>query len=275
MLLVRSLDSLARNFHACRSLVRDPLLLLLVHLLVLRVAALMLDIQVTLIVLRLYYLVVCFLVTAVQCVCIGLSFLVRQSVARCMPCMSASLERHWARQVTSWFPLIGDAIVVAAAENLGKAEPARLLAAPIRRRPLLHDGVWTARSAHLLCVVEGLARSGGSARSSIKLSSGGHWLDKYFLIGSVGSSPLGCQQPLVMMHIRWRILIIVVRAVIRILLPRHLAIRVGVVLVIMELPTGWGISLLQLSHHVWYLHFLLLIMLIFWLFNVIHCGDCL
>ena len=274
MLLAWSVDGLARNFHACGSLVRDPILLLLVHLLVLRIAALMLDIQVTLIVLRLFYLVV-FLVSAVQCFRIGLGFMVRRSVARRMPCMSASLERHRARQVTSWFPLIGNAIVVAAAENLGKAEPARLLAGIIRRRPLLHVGVSTARSAHLLCVVEGLARSGWSARFSIKLSSRGHGRDKNFLVDSVGNSPLGCQQPLVMMHIRWRILIIVVWAVIRILFPRHLAIRVGVVLVIMELPTGWGISLLQLSHHERYLHFLLLMMLIFWLFNVIHCVDCL
>ena len=100
MLLAWSVDGLARNFHACGSLVRDPMLLLLVHLLVLRIAALMLDIQVTLIVLRLFYLVV-FLVSAVQCFRIGLGFMVRRSVVRRMPCMSASLERHRARQVTS------------------------------------------------------------------------------------------------------------------------------------------------------------------------------
>ena len=70
------------------------MLLLLVHLLALGIAALMLNIQAALIVLRLYYSVVYFLVFAIQCICAGLDFLVRQSVASCMPGMPASLQRH-------------------------------------------------------------------------------------------------------------------------------------------------------------------------------------
>ena len=266
VLLARSLDSLARNFHACWSLVgaheSAPMLLLLVHLLIRWIAAsLMLDIQVTLIVLLLLHLIVCI----VQCICTGLDFLVCYGVARCMARMASSLQRQWARQVTSWFPLIRNAVIIAASENLRKAETASLL--PDLRRPLLHIGASTARSAHLLCVVESLAWGCRCARFTIKLCGR---RDKNRLIDSIGSS-LGCQQPLSVPHIRWGILIIVVWAGIRTLFPRHLAIWVWVLLVIMKLLTGcWGISLLHLSHHERYLHFLLLIMLVVWLFNAIH-----